>query len=371
MAIAYAKQITRLFFCITIVLEKLRLNVTTKCIPPVAVIIVGFRNPSDIIDCLFALSNEAPDPSFDVLICENGGTLSFRRLVDELLSVEGPCEATDDPVCSPAVFCPRFSDIRRLQLRGRASVVWVACASENLGYAGGINVCLEALNTFSGWNGVWILNPDTQPQRGALAALLARAHAGNKGMVGSTILSPESVNKIHCRGGLHWQKWIPRTISLGHGDPINGPHHLAAIEAQMDCPSGASMYITRECLKRIGPMDESYFLFFEDLDWGLRAKPCGLGYASNSIVAHKRGTTTGSARQAAMIPQISVYLQHRNAIHFVRKHYPWTLPMCVFLLLLYAVQYWVRGARRNFRVALKGILAGLKGEIGRPEGIAY
>jgi N-acetylglucosaminyl-diphospho-decaprenol L-rhamnosyltransferase len=95
------------------------------------------------------------------------------------------------------------------------------------------------------------------------------------------------------------------------------------------------MYVTKNCLEQIGLMDESYFLFFEDQDWGC-AKKLGLGYASASIVAHQRGTTTGSAKNLTAIPKLAVYLQHRNGIHFVRRHYPWSLPLRI------AVQFCMR-----------------------------
>jgi GT2 family glycosyltransferase len=113
-------------------------------------------------------------------------------------------------------------------------------------------------------------------------------------------------------------------------------------------------------------MDESYFLFFEDLDWGVRAKATGLGYASKSIVAHKRGTATGSARGLGAMPKLSVYLQQRNGIHFVRKHFPWTLPLRIVTSCLYAARFLMAGATSNFIAALEGIIAGLRGEVGKP-----
>jgi len=39
----------------------------------VAIIIVGFRTPEDIRDCLRALTRLQVPPSFGVVICENGG----------------------------------------------------------------------------------------------------------------------------------------------------------------------------------------------------------------------------------------------------------------------------------------------------------
>ena len=210
-----------------------------------------------------------------------------------------------------------------------------------------------------------MLNPDTEPDPYALAALVERAETGKKGMVGSTILDVERPDEIRCRG-LHWQRLTTRTIAIGLGEPLNSPHDLSATEAAMDSPSGASMYVTRLCLEKIGPMDESYFIFYEDLDWGLRAKSCGLGYATASIVWHKRGTTTGTAKCLAERPRLTTYLEHRNAIYFARRYFPWTLPIRIAVSFLTAIRFLRYRAAGNFVATLEGTLAGLRGEEGRP-----
>ena len=70
-------------------------------------------------------------------------------------------------------------------------------------------------------------------------------------------------------------------------------------------------------------MDESFFLYWEEVDWAIRAKAeCGVGYAHKSVVPHVMGTTTGSAGGRAKRSAFSVYLGHRNQLHFVRRHHP-------------------------------------------------
>ena len=56
-------------------------------------------------------------------------------------------------------------------------VVWVHVgeACENLGYAGGVNAYLEPLLAIAEWPGVWILNPDTEPEPDALRELVQYA----------------------------------------------------------------------------------------------------------------------------------------------------------------------------------------------------
>ena len=331
----------------------------------VAVLIVGYRNSADIKKCLGAIARTVGVPGFDVFICENGGAGSYRTLVSDLIIQNGPCALFNREACDEWQ-TDRMPHVERLQLRTKHSNVWVGCAAENLGYAGGINAWLTQLLSVDGWKGIWILNPDTEPAPSALAALIKHAETAGKGMVGSTIMDSGRGNYARIRGGLHWQRLLGRCVAIGRGERTEVIPDISAIEAAMDSPSGCSMYVTRQCVEKVGPMDERYFLYFEDLDWGIRAKTFGLGYASDSHVEHQRGTTTGSAKSLSAIPKLAVYLEHRNSIHFVRAHFAWTLPIRIAASLLYAFRFLLSGAPRNFNASVQGLLAGLRGEIGRP-----
>jgi N-acetylglucosaminyl-diphospho-decaprenol L-rhamnosyltransferase len=333
----------------------------------VAILIVGFRNSDDVSACVTALSRSNAQPDFDIFVCENGGSEAFDELHIALASPQGPCSTVSDdlpePLGSPS---GRLLDVRCLALNGRSSRVWIGRAAQNLGYAGGLNVWINRLLPLKAWNGIWILNPDCEPEPDALDALVKRAVNGNKGMVGSTIVSFEDREHVHCRGGLRWRPLMTRPAIIGFQEPLNAPFDLNAIEAALHCISGASMYVTRACLAKIGPMDERFFLYYEDADWSAQAKQYGLGYASDSIVRHKGGTTIGSAGPRAKRSRLSVYLQSRNHINFVRKHLRGVLPLASIVSFVYAVSYLVAGSSQNFRTALDGLIAGLKSETGIP-----
>jgi len=333
----------------------------------VAILIVGFRNADDVGACVSALSCAREEPAFDIFVCENGGREAFDKLHKALASPHGPCsivsDGLPDPFASPS---GRLLDVRCLALNGRSSRVWIGRAAQNLGYAGGLNVWINRLLPLNAWNGIWILNPDCEPEPDALDALVKRSANGNKGMVGSTIVPFEDPDRVHCRGGLRWRPLMTRQAIIGFQEPLNAPFDLNAIEAALYCISVASMYVTRACVARIGSMDERFFLYYEDADWSLRAKQCGLGYASDSIVRHKGGTTIGSAGPRARRSRLSVYLQSRNHINFVRKHLPGSLLLAGIVSFAYAVSYLVAGSSQNFRTALDGLIAGVKGETGIP-----
>lgn len=333
----------------------------------VAILIVGFHNPVDMARCIAALSSAVPFPNFDVFICENGGRESYEQLIGHLTDASAPWRLQEEPSGTDVGASGPFLATRRLRFLCRPSNVMVGCATDNLGYAGGINAWLRELIHVGGWKGVWILNPDTEPAPDALAALVHRAELGGKGMVGSTILESGSPDVVRCRGGLHWQKFVARNTVIGFNEKIGDSFDLSAVEDAMDSPSGASMYVTRACVEKIGLMDESFFLFDEDLEWGLRAKKLGvrLGYASGSIVPHQGGTTTGAASGVQM-SRLAFYLQHRNAIHFVRRHFPWSLPVRIAYSILIALRLLAQKAPGSFVAVLEGVAAGLRGETGQP-----
>ena len=334
--------------------------------PKNAVIIVGYKNSGDVRDCVSALATATAEPDFDILVCENGGVEAFRELFVELTSSNGPCSPL--PENGEALFSPtdRLVEIRCLLLVGRSSRLWMARADRNLGYAGAINAWITSLSRFPDWEGIWILNPDTEPYADALKMLVEAATSTHKGMIGSTILRYYDQTRVHCRGGLHWRKLMCRPKLIGFNDPLEKPCNIEEIEAALDAPSGSSMYVTRACIERIGLMDERFFLYYEDLDWAARAKQCGLGCAMGSLVPHKGGTATGSSTSRARRSRMSVYLENRNRIHFVRQHYHKYLILTVILSAAYSLEYLLAGSLSNCVAALSGLIAGVRGETGPP-----
>src|ERR1700677_3026450 len=119
-----------------------------------AVAIVGYRNPDDLVRCIAALEASTYQ-DYQVVICENGGEAAYQALRD----------------CLPTT------------LRGGQPVRLIPAAGK-LGFAGGVNVCLAATLDADAW---WVLNPDTEPYPETMARLVARLAAGDCDAVGSTL----------------------------------------------------------------------------------------------------------------------------------------------------------------------------------------
>jgi GT2 family glycosyltransferase len=334
----------------------------------VVVLVVGFRNPGDIVACLQALAEAQPDPSAEVFIAENGGPAAVDALLHQMLDA-GHCRIVPneaiptDPELMPRrwrLVWNRPDGTPRLWLN-------VAEIAENVGYAGGVNAWLRPLLQVPGWDGAWILNPDAEPSPTALAELVAYARIHGKGMVGSRLTVSVDSTQIHSRG-LAWRKLIAKTEAVDYHAPITLIPTPDEVDARLDSPSGASLYVTRAMIETIGLMDDRYFLYFEDLDWGLRAKAAGgIGYAHASIVPHAGGTTTRTSDRRTST--LTTYLEFRNRILFVRSHYPRLLSWTIAMQVLHAAAFVRAGSFASMKAALRGLVAGVRGEVGRPDHI--
>src|SRR6185437_165796 len=298
----------------------------------VAVAIVGFRNSGDIIACLGALSL-ATYADFEVVICENGGEHSYRSLVAAL----------------PARL-PGGQPVRTI------------CAAENLGYAGGVNVCVRASPHADAW---WILNPDTVPDSTALEYLVQRLRAGDCELVGGILYGTNG--RIQTLGG-RWRPWLARAEAIGRGQSADRVP-LQSLERLIDFVSGASMLVSRRFLDVVGPMREDYFLYCEEVEWCLRGHAHGMriALAPNARVLHHQGSTTGSALPVRRRSWMQVYLDERNKMLVTRDCFPSHITVAISAaLLLLLIRYTRHTAIRQLSFALQGWWAGVTDRRGPP-----
>ncbi len=304
--------------------------------PPaaVAVAIVGYRNPDDVLRCLAALA-QATWTDFEVVICENGGAVALSELQAR----------------APAALA-------------RGQRVRILSAGANLGFAGGVNVCLRASPAAQAW---WVLNPDTAPHPDALRAKMDRLQRGDCDAVGCTLYRADGTVQSH---GGRWRPWLARAESIGIGEQVAAPPDPQAIERSQAYLNGAAMLMTRRFVETVGLMREDYFLYCEEVEWCLRGRRKGLrlGYAPGAKVLHLQGTTTGAGEQMRSRPRMPIHLGERNRVLLTRDLFPGRLavaaPAALATLIL---RYGRRRAWRQLGWGIAGWWAGVVGERGAPD----
>jgi GT2 family glycosyltransferase len=299
----------------------------------VAVCIVSYKSAADILKCLEGLTNSTWR-DFEIVICENGGLRAFEDLMAQLPNHLSPGQP-----------------IRAI------------LAEKNLGYAGGVNLCIDNSRDADAW---WVLNPDTYPSPGALGAMVSRIQRGDCDAVGNTLQLPNGTVQSH--GGL-WRKPLARAVSISYGAPIAEAPDPSRIESVQNYLNGASMLVSRRFVEIAGPMDERYFLYCEEVEWCLRAKALGLnlGFAPEAFVLHEKGTSTGNSARLKGRSKLSVYLDERNRLILTRDRYPALLPIAApAALALLILRFGRRRAWRQLGYAFLGWCAGLMNRRGAP-----
>ena len=92
----------------------------------------------------------------------------------------------------------------------------------------------------------------------------------------------------------------------------------ALVDAEALLPSGSAALYRRAMLEEIGLFDESFFLYCEDTDLGLRAQWAGWGcrYVPGAVVEHRYSHTAGRASP------LKAYYVERNRLYTIVKNFP-------------------------------------------------
>ncbi len=151
--------------------------------------------------------------------------------------------------------------------------------SENLGLAAGWNRGIG----LAGSEHVLLLNADAWLEAGALAALVETADRHPRaGAIGPRLLNGDGSLQRSVRGFptlwrlsteyLYLRKLAPRSRAL---NAFYGAGFDHASERTVEWVMGACFLLRRTAYEDVGPFDERYFLFSEEVDWMRRAAESG------------------------------------------------------------------------------------------------
>lgn len=193
---------------------------------------------------------------------------------------------------------------------------------ENTGFARGNNIGIKyALSRDSKY--ILLLNNDTIISRGLTQKLLDFAKTEKN----TGLISP----KIHFAKGSEFHKDRYDKKDTGRvlwyaGGIIDWKNvyamHRGVDEVdvgqfdkttQTDFATGCCLLIKKDVIEKIGFLDEKYFLYFEDVDYSVRAKKAGFKviYYCGINIWHKNAQTSGKPGSG-----IHIYYQTRNRLYF-------------------------------------------------------
>lgn len=209
----------------------------------------------------------APDPAVGIAVVNWNGADQSRRCLRSLRGLAYPSHK----VC---LVDNGSTDGGADLLKGEFPDVDVLTLPANRGYAAGCNAGIEWAKQ-AGMRYVWLLNNDTTVDAGSLHALVTRAkklrRLGQESILAPKILFSDAPSKIWSAGGYLIRPWLKgEHFGIGdHEERFDTPR-------QLEWASGCALFFSTATADTIGPMDERYFLYLEDLDWCLRARRQGV-----------------------------------------------------------------------------------------------
>jgi N-acetylglucosaminyl-diphospho-decaprenol L-rhamnosyltransferase len=211
----------------------------------------------------------------------------------------------------------------------------------NRGFGAGNNAAIRTiLNQSPPVDLIYLLNPDTIARPGAIRFLreFLERHP-HVAMAGGRLEEPDGEPQTSAFRFPNLPAQVDGALRLGFVSkrlknfltpmaPATEPHPA-------DWLTGASMMIRRQVFERIGFFDEGYFLYFEEVDFCLRARRKGMvgWHVPASRVVHLEGKSTGvSASQRKLRPMPRYWFDSRR--RYFRKNHGWLMLLLANLAFL-------------------------------------
>lgn len=330
----------------------------------VFILILNWNGWKDTIECLESLF-KIDCENFKVIVCDNNSSDDSIEYIknwadgkhvaqiqtdsDEIKAITNP------PVSKPIEYA--FYNRSEAEAGGSSSdfskKLIIIQTGDNLGFAGGNNVGLRYALSKDDFDYIWILNNDTVVKQDSLLHLINKMSENREmGICGSTVLFYDRPDILQTSGGGTYNKWLGTPRNLGTYQQFK-PKSIneQLIVSRMSYVYGASMLVSKEFLVSVGLMSEEYFLFYEELDWAMRARgKFTLGYASKSLIYHKEGRSIGNSSNKKKVTMFADFYAIRNRIKFTKRFFAYCLPGVYAGLFIAVFNRLIRGQFSNVKM---------------------
>jgi GT2 family glycosyltransferase len=208
---------------------------------------------------------------------------------------------------------------------------------ENRGFAHANNVALKQTTC----EYVLLLNSDTVVLDNCLGESLnyMRAHE-DTGVLGCKVVLPDNTLDKACRRSFpDFYVSFYKMTGLSRLFPNSkrlGRYNLTYLDEnetyEVDCVVGAFMLVRSKAIREVGLLDETFFMYGEDIDWCYRIKAANwkIIYYSDAKVVHYKGASYSKKQNTRL-----TYEFYRAMYIFYNKHYkdgyPWITTTVTYL----------------------------------------
>ena len=302
------------------------------CNIPVGIVICNWNKKDYVLKCIESVK-QLNYKNYDITVVDNAST-------------DGSVEAIE----------AKYPDITLIK------------NTENKGGSGGFNTGIKYMIEKGKYKYIYLLDNDVILDKNALYELVKAMELDNDlGIAGSKIYVMDTSNQIQELGA--WIDWNKGYILPNKKGYIEKDEIIQNVE--VDYVPACSLLVRTEAIQKAGIMDQKYFLYWDDIEWGYRIKSNGykVKAISNSKVWHKMGVANKTST-------LTTYYFWRNRIHFFNKYAPeekWKGIMSIifedYFTGLYTSTFY--GKKQTARSMYEAIKDGVNGRRGKAKENQY
>lgn len=270
-----------------------------------SIVIVSWNTKDILRDCLLSVYEQTKDISFEVIVVDN--------------------DSQDDSADMVAEEFPQTVLIRHPENAGFA-------AGNNIGFkvTKGRYVLLLNSDTIVLDNALkkTLTYADTKPDYGVISCKVLN---DDKSLQPNCFMYPSLLNSLFFVTGLY--KLFPRSRLFGRQHMTWWDYNNAR---EVQVIKGCFMLVRKEALDQVGPMDERFFMYSEEVDWCYRFshKNWKLGFYPDAEIIHLGGIS------AAKLGGDRALIKDKSTRRFLKKHR--SLPTYYITLFFMFVFYCTR-----------------------------
>lgn len=295
-----------------------------------SIIIVNHNTAKFLSDCLSSIKQSRDNLKKEIFIVDNASTDGSQKMIYE-----------------------EWLTSRRSKISTKTSLSLTISMIENRSNLGFAKACNQAIRQARG-SYVLLLNPDTLLEKNTLSEMVS--FMDKKPKVGVSTCRVELPN-----GEIDWAShrgfptpWRSFTYFLGLSrlfprTKLFGGYHLEYKDLsqphEIDSPCGAFYLVSKDVVRKVGLLDEDYFMFGEDLDWSYRIKKQGfkIFYYPKVKIIHYKGAASGMHKVNSQAEK----KERKKAVEsfyetmkiFYRKHYEDKYPRLVKFFVFLGIDF--------------------------------
>lgn len=257
--------------------------------PELSIVIVTYNSADYIGECLASIQRQSSVVSLEVIIIDNDSKDASQSIVKEYLSEGIPGEF----------------------IINKSNRYFAPAVNQGIGAATGEYVL--------------ILNPDTELQPESLELLLEYFRNDRSvGVVAPQLVNPDGSIQPSCRRFPKHRDVVFNLFGINRLFPksrfFNG-WKMGDFDHQqireVDQPQGAALLTSQMVLDAVGPLDEDFPMFFNDVDWCYRVKQSGykIMFYPPAKIVHHQGVSVNSVKAKMVVSS------HVSFFRFFEKYY--------------------------------------------------